>query len=87
MTALLAFLATALGKYVVMAVAALVAIAGAYIKGRADKGKSAALDQKAKEADNYAKHIQDVENAAYARDHVDTAGMQSDPRNRDNGQG
>jgi len=59
------------------------AVIAAYFKGRSDKGKSAALDQKAKEADAYAKHIKDVEDAAYARDHV-SGGMQSDPRNRDN---
>lgn len=38
--------------------------------------------QKAKEADAYAKHIKDVEDAAYARDHV-SGGVQDDPRNRD----
>jgi hypothetical protein len=82
MTALLALLGTALGKYIAIAVAALVALAGAYFKGRADKGKSAALEQSAKERDAYAKHIKDVEDAAYARDHV-SGGMQDDPRNRD----
>lgn len=84
MTALLALLGTALGKYIAIAVAALAALAGAYFKGRSDKGKSAALDQKAKEADAYAKHIKDVEDAAYARDHVDGR-VSVDPRNRDNG--
>jgi hypothetical protein len=82
MTALLALLGTALGKYIAMAAGALVVVAGAYLKGRSDKGKSATLDQKAKEADAYAKHIKDVEDAAYARDHV-SGGVQDDPRNRD----
>jgi hypothetical protein len=84
MSVLLAVLATTLGKWIIGAAAVILAMLGAYVKGRHDKGKSAALDQKAKEADAYAKHIKDVEDAAYARDHISDS-LSDDPHNRDNG--
>ncbi|RVD31414.1 hypothetical protein [Mesorhizobium sp. M4B.F.Ca.ET.017.02.2.1] len=46
------------------------------------KAKKAGVDQqKAKEADSYEKHIQDIADAAGARP---SGGVQSDPHNRDN---
>lgn len=59
-------------------------ILAAYFKGHSDASKSAAVTQKAKEADAYAQHLKDVEDAAFARDHVDVGGVPvNDPYNRD----
>jgi hypothetical protein len=62
MSAILALLATGLGKALVAVLAGLVAIASAYLKGRS-AGKQA---QKSKEADAYAKHLQELSDAAAA---------------------
>jgi flagellar basal body-associated protein FliL len=43
--------------------------------------KSGVDQQKAKEADSYAKHLQEISDAANARP---VGGVQSDPNNRDN---
>lgn len=58
-------------------------IVAAYLKGHADASKSAAVTQKAKEADAYAQHLKDIEAAAYARDHVAPGVPDGDPNNRD----
>lgn len=54
------------GGYLLIAGAALVGIVSAYIKGGRDKE----LKHKAKEADAYAKHLEDIKNAAVARGNV-----------------
>lgn len=67
-----------LWPYIVAAVVAL----GWGLSQRRAGAKAERNAQKAKEADAYAKHIKDVEDAAYARDHV-SGNVESDPRNRD----
>lgn len=60
--------------------AAIVAAGGAWVHGRLSGAKAQANADKAKEADAYAKHLQDIQNAANARP---IGGVQSDPNNRD----
>jgi hypothetical protein len=81
MTAILALLSTGLGKALVAVLAGLVAIASAYLKGRRDKGKSAELEQKAKEAEARANEIDRIKRAAGA---APSGGVSVDPNNRDN---
>lgn len=82
MSLVTALLATAAGKWIVGALAVFAALIASNVSGRLTGAKRERNAQKAKEADAYAKHIKDVEDAAYARDHV-SGGVESDPRNRD----
>ena len=69
----------------IMAIGAGVVLAiGAWIKGRLSGAKAERTAQKAKEADAYEKHLQDLGNAAAAGNAVHPGdSLQSDPFNRD----
>lgn len=78
MSALLAWILT---NPTVLAIGSgLVLAAGAWIHGRVSGAKAQSNADKAKEADAYAKHIQDISDAANARP---SGGLSDDPNNRD----
>ncbi|TPJ70451.1 hypothetical protein [Mesorhizobium sp. B2-6-7] len=78
MTALITWLLT---NPTILAIgAAIIAVAGAWVHGRVSGAKAQANSDKAKETDAYAKHIQEISDAANARP---SGGVQSDPHNRD----
>ncbi len=60
--------------------AGVIAALGAWAHGRVSGAKAQANADKAKEADAYEKHIQDISDAANARP---VGGVESDPNNRD----
>lgn len=60
-----------------------IAVVGAFIKGRLDGAKKERTKQRAKEADAYERHLQDIADAADARNSVDPRGVPDDPHNRD----
>lgn len=78
MTAILAWF---LSNPTIIAIgAAIVAAGGAWVHGRLSGAKAQANADKAKEADSYAKHIQDISDAANARP---SGSLSDDPANRD----
>ncbi|PAQ06785.1 ABC transporter permease [Mesorhizobium temperatum] len=82
MSALLGFI---LSNPTILAIGAgVIAVAGAWFKGRLSGAKAERNAQKAKEADAYAKHLQDIQNAANARSSVDAGRLPDrDPYKRD----
>lgn len=78
MTALLAFLVSnppilAIGGGIIAALAA-------WMHGRITGARAQATSDKAKEADSYARHIQEISDAAHARP---AGSVLNDPNNRD----
>lgn len=80
MSALLAMLAGKASTYIAGAVIVVVAFLATYFKGWLAGSKIERTKQKAKEADAYAKHIEDIERAANARP---SGRVSDDPYNRD----
>lgn len=82
MSALLAWI---LSNPTILAIGAgVIAVAGAWFKGRLSGAKAERNAQKAKEADAYEKHLEDLGNAAAAGNAVHPGdSLQSDPFNRD----
>lgn len=76
-----ALIAWVLSNPTILAIGAgIIAAIGAWAHGRVSGAKAQANSDKAKEADAYAKHIQDISDAANARP---SGSLQSDPNNRD----
>lgn len=80
MSELLAMLAGKASTYIAGAVIVVGAFLATYLKGRNAGSKLERIKQKAKEADAYAKHIEDIERAANAQP---SGRVSDDPYNRD----
>lgn len=79
LTAVLSFLTGPGGLYALL----MVAIGAGVIWLRRDARKDERNAQKAKEADAYAKHLKELEDAAVARSRVKPGGVPNDPYRRD----
>lgn len=83
MTALLAFLTSSLGQWLIGAGAVIATVLAGYAKGHMNGAAAERQKQSAKERDAYAKDLRDLEDAARAGAAIDDSGMQHDPYNRD----
>lgn len=81
MTGILTALLSDVGGYLLGAGAIIIAFVATYLKGRLSGAARERDRQAAKEADSYAKHLQNIERAATAK----PRGLpDTDPNNRDN---
>lgn len=85
MTALLAFLTSTFGQWLIGAGAVIATVLAGYAKGHMNGAAAERQKQAAKDAERYAKDLRDLEDAARAGAavHPDDS-LQLDPFNRDN---